>query len=63
MASAMEHPIDRSSEEEKTIGEKHVETANHIHTIENLPDPDASLSEEERAAHVRVTHRAFSDDD
>lgn len=63
MASAMEHPIDRSSEEEKTIGEKHVETANHIHTIENLPDPDASLSEEERAVHVRVTHRAFSEDD
>ncbi|KNG49198.1 pantothenate transporter liz1 [Stemphylium lycopersici] len=51
MASAMEHPIDRSSEEEKTIGEKHAETANHIRTIENLPDPDAGLSEEERAAH------------
>lgn len=52
MASAAERPIDRSSEEEKTIGEKHVETAKHVHTIENLPDPDAGLSEEERAAHV-----------
>ena len=37
MASAAERPIDRSSEEEKTIGEKHVETAKHVHTIENLP--------------------------
>jgi uncharacterized protein YidB (DUF937 family) len=52
MASAMERPIDRSSEEEKTIGDEHVETAKHVHTIENLPDPDAGLSEEERAAHV-----------
>jgi len=52
MASGVERPIDRSSEEEKTIGEEHVETAKHVHTIENLPDPDAGLSEEERAAHV-----------
>ncbi|CAN9261259.1 unnamed protein product [Alternaria alternata] len=57
MASAVERPIDRSSEEEKTIGEKHVETAKHVHTIENLPDPDASLSEEERAAHDKALLR------
>ncbi|CAN9370606.1 unnamed protein product [Alternaria alternata] len=57
MASAAERPIDRSSEEEKTIGEKHVETAKHVHTIENLPDPDASLSEEERAAHDKALLR------
>jgi hypothetical protein len=56
MASAVERPIDRSSEEEKTIGEEHVETAKHVHTIENLPDPDAGLSEEERAAHVSHLH-------
>ncbi|CAN9395707.1 unnamed protein product [Alternaria alternata] len=57
MASAAERPIDRSSEEEKTIGEKHVETAKHVHTIENLPDPDAGLSEEERAAHDKALLR------
>jgi hypothetical protein len=50
MASANEKP-NRSSEE-KTIGDAHLETTKHVHTIENLPDPDAGLSEEERAAHV-----------
>ena len=54
MASAIEKPLDRSSEE-KTIGDKHFETAKHVHTIENLPDPDAGLSEEERLDHVRST--------
>lgn len=52
MASAIERPMGTSSEEEKTIGEEHLEVAKHVHTIENLPDPDAGLSEEERAAHV-----------
>ena len=52
MASAMERtPIDMTSEE-KVTGDETVETAKHIHTIENLPDPDAGLNEEERAAHV-----------
>jgi hypothetical protein len=53
MASAIEKPLDRSSEG-KTIGSEHVGTAKHVHTIENLPDPDAGLSQEERAAHVRL---------
>jgi len=57
MASGVERPIDRSSEEEKTIGEEHVETAKHVHTIENLPDPDAGLSEEERASHDKALLR------
>jgi hypothetical protein len=54
MASAMEKPLVRSSEE-KTVGSEYVEAAKHVHTIENLPDPDAGLSEEERAAHVRLS--------
>jgi hypothetical protein len=49
MASAVERTSDGSSEEKK-IGHDHFEDARH--TIENLPDPDAGLSEEERAAHV-----------
>ncbi|KAF7442711.1 UhpC Sugar phosphate permease [Pyrenophora tritici-repentis] len=54
MASAMEPPpVDKASEE-KMIGNEKLETSNHIHTIENLPDPDAGLSEEERAAHDKV---------
>lgn len=52
MASAMERPHADMSSEEKVIGDEKVETAKHVHTIENLPDPDAGLSEEERAAHV-----------
>lgn len=52
MASAMERRDDRSSEE-KRIESPPVEAHEHIHTmhtIENLPDPDAGLSDEERAA-------------
>ena len=49
MASAAERLSDGASEEKK-IGQDHVE--NDRHTIENLPDPDAGLSDEERAAHV-----------
>lgn len=49
MASAAERLSDGASEEKK-IGHDHVE--NDRHTIENLPDPDAGLSDEERAAHV-----------
>ncbi|CAA9964615.1 Pantothenate transporter liz1 [Pyrenophora teres f. maculata] len=56
MASAMEpSPVDKASEE-KTIGNEKFETK-HMHTIENLPDPDAGLSEEERAAHDKVLLR------
>jgi hypothetical protein len=51
MASAIEKPHDTSSEE-KTLDTEQLETAKPIHTIENLPDPDAGLSEEERLAHV-----------
>lgn len=50
MASAAETFSDGASEEKK-IGHDHVEDPRH--TIDNLPDPDAGLSEEERAAHVR----------
>lgn len=50
MASAAERLSDNSSEE-KRVGAEKIET--HRHTIDNLPDPDAGLSPEERAAHVR----------
>jgi len=43
--------------EEKVTGDETVETAKHIHTIENLPDPDAGLNEEERAAHDKALLR------
>ncbi|KAF1945416.1 MFS general substrate transporter [Clathrospora elynae] len=49
MASAIEKHSDKSSEE-LAIGDKQIEEK-HVYTIENLPDPDAGLSEEERAAH------------
>lgn len=52
MASAAERVSDGSSEEKK-IGDEQLETKAR-HTIENLPDPDEGLSEEERAAHVRL---------
>jgi hypothetical protein len=47
MASAAERLSDGASEEKK-IGDQLEER----HTIENLPDPDAGLSDEERAAQV-----------
>jgi hypothetical protein len=47
MASAGERLSDGASDE-KNIGNALEER----HTIENLPDPDAGLSDEERAAHV-----------
>ena len=52
MASAAERLSDNASEEKK-IGQ-HLEDDNdhERHTIDNLPDPDAGLSDEERAAHV-----------
>lgn len=54
MASAMETHDDHSS----SNGEKQTESPSptaqkhhsHIHTIDNLPDPDAHLNDEERAA-------------
>jgi hypothetical protein len=49
MASAIERLSDGASEEKK-MGHDHVEDPRH--TIENLPDPDAGLSEEERTAQV-----------
>lgn len=51
MASAAERLSDGASEEKK-IGNEHLESERH--TIENLPDPDEGLSDEERAAHVRT---------
>jgi hypothetical protein len=51
MATAAERLSDGASEEKK-IGNDHVEHGGH--TIENLPDPDAGLSEEERAVQVRL---------
>ncbi|KAH3916039.1 hypothetical protein HBI56_038760 [Parastagonospora nodorum] len=54
MASAAERLSDGASEEKKIgSGHDHVEDPGLRHTIENLPDPDAGLSEEERAAHDR----------
>lgn len=53
MASAAERLGDGASEEKKIrSAHDHVEDPGQRHTIENLPDPDAGLSEEERAAHV-----------
>lgn len=51
MATAIERHGDRSSEEKKIdnppiLAEERIQ---HIHTINNLPDPDAGLSEDERA--------------
>ena len=59
MSSAMERTRIDIASEEKVIGDETAETAKHIHTIENLPDPDAGLSEEERAAHVCCLLFAF----
>ena len=53
MASAVERLSDGASEEKK-LGNEHLENGNERHTIDNLPDPDAGLSDEERAAHVRL---------
>lgn len=54
MAAAVERHSDSPVSEEKRIGDEHLEKNDivHRHTIENLPDPDAGLSDEERAAHV-----------
>lgn len=51
MATAAERLSDGASEEKK-IGNERVEDERH--TIENLPDPDAGLSDEERAIQVRL---------
>ncbi|KAJ4370709.1 hypothetical protein N0V83_005230 [Neocucurbitaria cava] len=55
MAAAVERHSDSPVSEEKRIGDEHLEKneIGHRHTIENLPDPDAGLSDEERAAHDR----------
>ncbi|CAO2648980.1 Nn.00g099290.m01.CDS01 [Neocucurbitaria sp. VM-36] len=54
----MERHSDSPVSEEKRIGNEHVEKeVVHRHTIENLPDPDAGLSDEERAAHDRTLLR------
>ncbi|KAI8935766.1 hypothetical protein NX059_007286 [Plenodomus lindquistii] len=52
MASAAEFHDDRSSEEKKIESSPVAQhqRIDHIHTIDNLPDPDANLNEEERAA-------------
>jgi hypothetical protein len=51
MASAAERSSDLASEEKK-IGQAQFEDAHH--SIDNLPDPDAGLSEEERAVQVTL---------
>ena len=51
MASAVEHTSETPME--KGSSEAHIESTKHVHTIENLPNPDAGLSEEERAIHVQ----------
>ena len=58
MASAVERRSDTASDEKK-VGDEYLENNNikHIHTIENLPDPDAGLSDEERAAHDKTLLR------
>lgn len=50
MASAAEHVMDASHGEKRS--DERLEEAKHINTIENLPDPDADLTEEERAVQV-----------
>ncbi|KAF2854796.1 MFS nicotinic acid transporter-like protein Tna1 [Plenodomus tracheiphilus IPT5] len=51
MPSAADLHDDRSSEEKKIESSPVTQARiDHIHTIDNLPDPDAGLSEEERAA-------------
>lgn len=57
MASAAERTSDSASWEKKQLETGHVESERH--TIDNLPDPDAGLSEEERAAHVTLSPRYF----
>jgi hypothetical protein len=52
MAAAAERPNDSASWEKKIGSDDHIE--NERHSIDNLPDPDALLSEEERAAHVNA---------
>jgi hypothetical protein len=54
MASAAERLSDGASEEKKIGNDDHVEHGGH--TIENLPDPDAGLSEEERAVQVSSSY-------
>lgn len=58
MASAIEvgYETPRSDEEKKSIDAQatNVEVAGAL--IDDLPDPDARLSEEERAAHVCLGH-------
>jgi MFS family permease len=59
MASTVERRSDTASDEKK-VGDEYLENNNnikHIHTIENLPDPDAGLSDEERAAHDKTLLR------
>ena len=54
MASAAEHVMDPPRGEKDS--DERLEEAKHINTIENLPDPDANLTEEERAAQVSLAH-------
>ena len=54
MASAAEHVTDASHAEKGS--DERVELAKHINTIDNLPDPDADLTEEERAIQVSLSH-------
>ncbi len=47
-----------AGEEERTIG--NVGNKHETDTYNALPDPDAGLSDEERAAIVRLTHLSIS---
>lgn len=54
MASAADYAMDAPRGEKES--DERLEEAKHINTIENLPDPDANLTEEERAAEVSPVH-------
>jgi hypothetical protein len=58
MASAAEISSDSASWEKKQLETGHIESERH--TIDNLPDPDAGLSDEERAAHVTFSFQRHS---
>jgi hypothetical protein len=54
MAHATEHQaFDASSNDEKILGDGlKEETTNDVGAVDNIPDPDAGLSAEERAIQV-----------
>lgn len=58
MASALEREKEREISDEEKIAENGVERE-HLQTLDDIPDPDAGLSAEERAAHVFFPFSVF----